>query len=72
MQIRACRALVMAWWSVPMGCWLRVSGWWGCAGWVLKPTRIQGGLGATGSPPSFAGSETKTYLEQSCPPAGDD
>lgn len=38
---------------------------------LLRSSNIQGTLGATGSPPSFAGSETKTYLGLSCPPAGD-
>lgn len=35
-------------------------------------TRIQGVLGVTGSPSSFAGRETKTYLEQTFPHEGDD
>ena len=72
MQTRPHRALVMVWRSVQMGSWLRASSWWGYARRVLRATRIQGVLGATSSPPGFAGSETKTYLEQSCPPAGDD
>lgn len=63
-QTKAHLALVMVWGSVQMGSWLRATSWWGYAGWVLRPTRIQGVLGATGSPPDFAGSETKAYLEQ--------